>query len=138
MKRIVAVGAVIIEDDKVVLGKHVPERKGFWSGKWICPGGRLEIGEEIKVGVLREVKEETHLDIEVQEFVLTFERFCMDNGQYTHVIYIDYLASVSGGKLKAASDLGEAKWVHKDELPKIIDEIHEDTQILLRKAGLLK
>ena len=48
MKRMIAVGAVIVEDDKVVLGKHVPERKGFWSGKWICPGGRLEIGEAIR------------------------------------------------------------------------------------------
>ena len=52
MKRMIAVGAVIVEDDKVVLGKHVPERKGFWSGKWICPGGRLELGEAIVVGLL--------------------------------------------------------------------------------------
>jgi 8-oxo-dGTP diphosphatase len=133
----IAVGAVIVEDGKVVLGKHVPERKGFWSGKWICPGGRLELGEAIKDGVAREVKEETHLDIEVQDFVLTFERFCQDNGEDVHVIYIDFCGKVLGGSLKADSDLGEARWVPITELPDIVDEIHEDTIVLLRKAGLM-
>jgi len=137
LKLMIAVGAVIVEDDKVVLGKHVPERRGFWSGKWICPGGRLEIGEAIRDGVAREVKEETHLDIEVQDFILTFERFCEDNGQEVHVIYIDYSGKVKGGSLKADSDLGEARWVPIADLPDIMDEIHEDTLVLLRKAGLM-
>ena len=59
---LVAVGAVIKdENDRVLLVKHRPERGGFWQGKWIFPGGKLELGERIEDGVRREVKEETNL-----------------------------------------------------------------------------
>ena len=55
---VVAVGAVILDDDeKILLVKHVPERGGYWKGKWICPGGRLKPGESIPVGIKREVRE---------------------------------------------------------------------------------
>ena len=56
----IGVGAVI-EDGagKILLVKHIPERGGFWQGKWICPGGALEFGETIEEGIKREVREET-------------------------------------------------------------------------------
>ena len=39
---VVAVGAVILDNEgRVLLGRHKPERRGFWAGKWICPGGKL-------------------------------------------------------------------------------------------------
>ncbi len=56
----IGVGAVIEEGDgKILLVKHIPERGGFWQGKWICPGGALEFGETIEEGIKREVREET-------------------------------------------------------------------------------
>ncbi|HLE02058.1 MAG TPA: NUDIX hydrolase, partial [Dehalococcoidia bacterium] len=60
---LLSVGAVI-EDEKgkVLLVKYAPGRGGFWQGKWVCPGGRLELGEGIEEGVKREVKEETGLE----------------------------------------------------------------------------
>jgi len=55
----IGVGAVV-EDElgRILLVKHIPERGGFWQGKWICPGGELELGETIEEGIKREVKEE--------------------------------------------------------------------------------
>ena len=53
----IGVGAVI--DDgvgRILLVKHRPERGGFWQGKWICPGGELELGETIEEGIKREIK----------------------------------------------------------------------------------
>jgi ADP-ribose pyrophosphatase YjhB (NUDIX family) len=137
MRRIVAVGALIMDGSKVLLGKHVPERKGFWAGKWICPGGRLEPGETIKQGVLREVKEETNLEVELMGFLLTFDREFVENGERNQVIYIDYLARVLDSNLRAGSDLGVAQWFTRPELVEISDEIHEDTKVLLRKGGLM-
>src|SRR5687767_13028680 len=72
---IIAVGAVILDDvGRVLLVKHVPERKSFWQGKWICPGGRLQVGETIEAGILREVWEETHLHIRLSRPLVPFER----------------------------------------------------------------
>jgi 8-oxo-dGTP diphosphatase len=137
MNRMVAVGALIWDHDKVLLGKHVPEHKGIWQGKWICPGGRLESDETLKEGAIREVKEETGLDIEIMGFLLSFDRRYTDQEGPHHVIYIDYLAKVQGGTMKAASDLGVAQWFTKSELSQILGDIHEDTKVLLRRAGLI-
>jgi 8-oxo-dGTP diphosphatase len=138
MQLMVAVGALIWDNNKVLLGKHVPERKGFWQGKWICPGGRLEPGETLKAGAIREVKEETGLDVEIMGFLLSFDRIYTDNQGPHHVIYIDYLVKVVGGTMKAASDLGVAQWFSKSDLAQILGDIHEDTVVLLRRAGLVE
>jgi ADP-ribose pyrophosphatase YjhB (NUDIX family) len=135
-KILVGVGAVI-EDDKgrILLVKHVPERGGFWQGKWICPGGGLERGEKIEEGIKREVKEETNLEIELTTPLIPFDRIVKGEGQIKlHVIYIDYLAKLIGGELKPASDVGEAIWVLKEELPRIWEELHDDTQRLFQIA----
>lgn len=134
----VAVGALIWDHERVLLGKHVPEHKGFWQGKWICPGGKLEPGETLKEGTLREVKEETGLEVEVMGFLISFDRRYTDEKGPHHVIYIDYLAKVLGGTMKAASDLGVAQWFTKQELASIAADIHEDTKVLLRRAGLIE
>lgn len=135
----VAAGAVIEdEQDRVLLVKHKPEREGFWKGKWICPGGRLKPGESIREAIAREVNEETHLEIELVKPLIPFERIVWEDGYLKlHVIYLDYLAKIKGGNLKPDDDIGEAIWVRKEDLRKIEEELHEDTRILLRIAGLL-
>lgn len=136
---IVAVGAVI-EDagGSILLVKHRPERRGFWQGRWICPGGKLELGEEIRDGVLREVWEETRLDIELTQPLPPFERIVRsEEGTSLHVIYIDYKARMTGGVLRPGGDVGEARWAARSELPLLLPDLHEDTAKLLRLAGAL-
>ena len=135
---LVAVGAVI-EDDKgrILLVKHKQERGGYWQGKWICPGGELEVGEEIKEGIKREVKEETNLEVELVTPLVPFDRIVKIDGKTSlHVIYIDYVARLVGGELKVGSDAGEALWVDKKSISKMWQELHEDTQSLLKVAGI--
>ncbi|MFQ5827410.1 MAG: NUDIX domain-containing protein [Dehalococcoidia bacterium] len=134
----VAVGAVIEDEGgRVLLVRHVPERGGFWQGRWICPGGRLRLGESIEQGIKREVKEETNLDIELIAPLPAFDRI-VGAGEETelHVIYIDYLARVVGGELRVGDDVGEALWVERRDLPRYWGELHEDTQRLFQLAGL--
>jgi hypothetical protein len=46
------------------------------------------------------------------------------------------VAKLTGGKLKVGDDVGEAVWVKKEELPRIWEELHDDTKRLLRIAGI--
>jgi len=134
----IGVGAVI-EDGagRILLVKHIPERGGFWQGKWICPGGELELGETIEEGIKREVREETQLEIELVSPLHPFDRIVRSNdGVSLHVIYIDYLAKVTGGELKAGSDIGQAIWVEKERIPQIWEELHDDTKRLLQIAKI--
>jgi len=135
----VGIGAVI-EDEagRILLVKHVPERGGFWQGKWICPGGEFELGETIEEGIKREVREETQLEVDLIAPLYPFDRIVKSNGEASlHVIYVDYLARATGGELKAGSDIGEAIWIDKKHIPQIWDEIHDDTKKLLHIAKII-
>jgi ADP-ribose pyrophosphatase YjhB (NUDIX family) len=136
---IIAVGAVVLDAaDHVLLVKHVPERKSFWQGKWICPGGRLQVGEAIEAGIRREVWEETHLHIRLSRPLAPFERIIHgEDGVKLHVIYIDYLAEKIGGALQPADDVGEAVWVPRLQLPTLGEALHEDTRRLLEIAQVM-
>ncbi len=140
-KIVPCVGAVILDEkNRVLLVKHVLEKGGFWQGKYICPGGRLEFGESLEVGVQREVREETGLEIKILQWVRPMERliFGAAGTLEEHILYLDVVARVQHGQFKPASDVGEGDWFSKTQLPLMLTEIHEDTQKLLKEAGFLK
>lgn len=134
------VGAVILDkQNRVLLVKHVPEKEGFWAGKYICPGGRLDPGESLEDGVRREVREETGLEIHILHWVRPMERIIRDSdgSLLDHIVYLDVVAKVKQGDFEPASDVGEGAWFAKEDLKKIREEIHQDTQRLLMEAGVL-
>jgi len=130
---LIAVGAVIEnERGQILLVKHVPERGGFWQGKWICPGGGLHFGESIEEGIKREVREETELEVQLIDPLPPFERIVKEgDGCSLHVIYIDYRAKLIGGTFRPGDDVGEGIWIDKEDITAIRDELHEDTWKLL-------
>lgn len=139
-KVMVAVGAVVVDkENRVLLVQHVEaKRGGFWYGKWICPGGKLKPGESLVEGMIREVKEETSLDVVVSRGPFTSERILKEAGlTKLHVIYIDYATRATGGELKPGSDVGLARWFSRKELDQRWGELHEDTQRLLKESGVL-
>jgi 8-oxo-dGTP diphosphatase len=132
-----AVGAVIRDaDGRLLLVRHKPERGGFWQGKWICPGGKLEPGETLAEGALREVREETHLEIRLERDLPAFDTIFREAGEMVlHVVYVDFLADVVGGDLEPDDDIGEAEWWDEEALSKRWNELHADTKRLLTIAG---
>ena len=98
----------------------------------------MKLGESIEQGIKREVWEETQLEISLTTPLLPFERIVKVRGKTElHVIYIDYLAKLVGGELQPGSDIGEAIWVRKREIPSIWDELHDDTKRLLQIAKVV-
>ena len=134
------VGAAIVDRaGRVLLVKHAIEKGGFWAGKYICPGGRLEFGETLEEGLRREILEETGLEIDIVRWLPPTERI-IRNAEgiiQDHVIFLDALTVVRSGTFKPASDVGEGYWFSQKELREILKEIHEDTRGLLRQVNLI-
>jgi len=107
---IVGVGAVIVDDGKVVLIKRKYEPlKGHWS----LPGGMVEVGEALDTALTREMQEETGLIVDVGPVIEVFDRIMRDEQRRVryHFVLIDYLCWPSSGTLRAGSDVDEAIWV---------------------------
>ena len=107
---LVGVGAIIIHDGKILLEKRGNDPG---KGKWSIPGGKVELGESVEQTVIREVKEETGLEVEKPEHVDIVDNVVLDDKgriEY-HFVIIDYLVKLRGGILKAGSDALDLKWV---------------------------
>jgi 8-oxo-dGTP diphosphatase len=112
---IVGIGAVIIEDGKIVLIKRGNEPS---KGKWTIPGGLVELGESLEAAVIRETKEEVCLDVDNPSLIGVVDNVDLDEqGKVKyHYVIIDYLVQVIGGNIQAASDAEELRWVPFDEV----------------------
>ena len=110
---LVGVGAVIVEDGRVLLVRRGSEPL---KGHWTLPGGVLEVGETLAAGVAREVKEETGLEVETEELVEILDRIHREGDLIRyHYVIADYLCRVTGGELRAASDADAVRWVERAE-----------------------
>ena len=112
---IVGVGGVVIDGDRVLLIKRKYEPLAL---RWSLPGGALEVGETLEVGVARELLEETGLVVRVGPVIEVFDRILPDEeGRVKyHFVLVDYLCVPISGSLQAGDDVSEAAWAHFDAL----------------------
>jgi mutator protein MutT len=112
---IVGVGAVIVDAGRVLLVKR---RYEPLAGHWSIPGGTLELGETLEAGIVREMREETGLEIQVGPVVDVFDRIILDPEARVryHFVLVDYLCWPIGGMLQAGSDVDAAVLVNPQDL----------------------
>ncbi len=128
---IVGVGAVIVQDGRVLLVKRGGEPlKGHWS----IPGGVLELGETLRQGAAREALEETGLIVEVGELIDVFDSIVTDPDGRTryHYVLLDFRCRMTGGELRAGGDADEVRWAKPDELAPL--QVTESAVRVIRKA----
>lgn len=109
MGTVVAVGAVVIRGDRVVL---IQRANPPAAGSWTLPGGKVMEGELLGDAVRREVAEETGLSIELGGLIEVIELV----SETHHYVILDYRARWLGGELRAGDDAADARWVSRDEL----------------------
>jgi 8-oxo-dGTP diphosphatase len=114
-KPVVGVGAIILDGDQILLEKR---KNSPGKGKWAVPGGLVELGENVEQAVIREVKEETGLEVDEPRLVdvVNYVSLGEKGAVMYHYVIIDYLVTVKSGKLKAASDADALKWVPFNEV----------------------
>ena len=137
----VAVAGIVLDrEGRVLLVKHSKaKRGGFWYGKWICPGGRLELGEGLAEGVVREIREETNLDVKVSRDPFVLDRIVREGSKTRlHVVCVNFVIDGVTGRLCAGSDAGMARWFSRRELRRRLGEFHRDTVRQLEKSGMLE
>jgi 8-oxo-dGTP diphosphatase len=97
---LLTVDAIILcDNDSVVL---VSRKNHPYKGSWALPGGFVEYGETVESAVLREVKEETGLNIKLKGISGVYSD--PDRDPRGHTVTICFKAQKIGGKLKADSD----------------------------------
>ena len=116
-------GCVVIEDGKVLL---IQQRNGHWG----FPKGHVEADETERNAAIRETKEETNIEVEIEDGRIYTENYITDKGNYKEVIY--YTAKKLGGEVqKQVSEIRDVKWFPLNEA---LDRLtYDNTRNLLKK-----
>jgi ADP-ribose pyrophosphatase YjhB (NUDIX family) len=106
---------VINKEKKILLVRH---RKGNRQ-YWVLPGGRMEFGETFVECAVREIREETGLEIEVDDFAYLSEAIAPDRSR--HIVNVFLTAHVVGGIMKVGDEpvLAGVDYLPVEELAKL-------------------
>lgn len=103
--------AAIFKDNKILL---VHENNGTWS----LPGGWVDVLESIKSNVIKEVKEETGLDVKACKLIALQDRNKHNTPVYAYgVCKVFVLCKLLGGNFIQNSETTEIKYFSLDEIP---------------------
>jgi len=118
----VGIGAMILKDNKVLLGRrHSDSDKAdselHGEGTWTMPGGKLHFGESFEDAVYREVFEETGIKINKEN--LKFVSVTNDTVKDAHFVTIGFLCEDFEGepKVMEPDEITEWRWFELDNLP---------------------
>ncbi|MET4563542.1 NUDIX domain-containing protein [Lysinibacillus parviboronicapiens] len=114
----VGVGAVILDENNrilLVLRKKSPE-----SGYWSLPGGKVDYMETIENAVIREIKEELGVDIEIERLVCVTNHIVQSED--VHYVAPTFIAHITNGKVhnKEPHALEQVQWFPIDDIPENI------------------
>lgn len=98
------VGAVAVDGDRLLLIRRATPPE---AGRWSLPGGRVDPGETMAEAVVREIGEETGLEVVCDRLIGWVERI----GPAGHFVIFDFAVIVMGSHdLTAGTDASEAMW----------------------------
>jgi mutator protein MutT len=128
---IVGVGGIVVDGSRVLLVRRAVEPL---QGHWSLPGGAVEAGETLAQALIRELREETGLEVQVGALVEILDRIQRDGqGRVRyHYVIADYRCAAAGGELRPASDVSDARWVERADLPAY--GLKADTLRVIEKA----
>lgn len=117
-----AVAIVEFADRRILLIKR---RTVPFKGYWALPGGRVETGESVEEAVVREVKEETGLDIEIIRKIGEYrEKGFKDGVEYDYTPACFLTKPIGGEIRRQESEIEQIKLVKLEETPRKLAFVH--------------
>ncbi|MFE4525818.1 NUDIX hydrolase [Cytobacillus firmus] len=131
MKRVDVTYVLIFDeqDENVLMVKN----KGKNASYYTLPGGAVEPGETLEEAAIREVKEETGLDVEISDGFSVSEAFFEERGH--HAIFFTFRGKITGGEINISlpEEIEEITWMNSE---KAEDYIHiTDTKGLIKSKA---
>ncbi len=126
-----SVVAVVQDDAGRVLMIHKTD-----NGLWALPGGGHDIGEFVANTVVREVREETGVDVEVTTVTGLYtdpsHLMAYDDGEVRQQFSICFRARLLGGELRTSDESKEVRWVEPADLSDL--DIHPSMRLRINHA----
>lgn len=124
MKTIEVVAAIIQNNNQILCVQRGPSKYAYVSHKYEFPGGKVEAGETKEQAIIREIKEELHIDIINPQFYLTVEHTYPDFAIVMH----SFLCVTETQQLTLTEHI-DAKWLKNSEL-ELLDWAEADVPIV--------
>ncbi len=104
----VASAVILLHNDRLVLLRRSIE-PGY--GKWVFPGGYVDLGERVEDGAKREAREEACVEIEIERLLNVYS--------YAErpVVVIVYIGRIVGGAPAAGDECSEMRTFALDDIP---------------------
>ena len=117
---IVAVGGIVEDGNGNIL--LVKTR----NGGWVFPGGQVEVGENLPDALIREIKEESGIDVTVSKLIGVYSNTAIHKWYdgVTDVptkVMFDFTCEVIGGELAISDETTDSRWVAKEEVLAFIE-----------------
>lgn len=122
----VAAVVAITDRDRLLLVRRAASPE---IGRWSMPGGFIDYGEDPREAAIREVKEETGLEVEITHLI----DVTGGDGLGSASIIIMFEARVTGGTLRPEDDVEEAVFFTADEIPHNQIAGFETTRMMLAR-----
>jgi ADP-ribose pyrophosphatase YjhB (NUDIX family) len=125
------VAAVIFEDGRVLLQRRDD------TGRWGLPGGAVDPGESVRAAIIREVREETGLDVEPVRLIGVYsdpvhhQVMTYPDGNVIHYVSTVFECAVRGGALECGDESLALDWFDPEALP---DDLMLISTIRIRDA----
>ncbi|MFF0543180.1 NUDIX hydrolase [Nocardia thailandica] len=130
--RRLVVGAVVEREGRILILRR--RRSEFLGGQWELPSGEVERGERLDEALIREVAEETGLEVTgITDYLGEFDYL---SGSGTRTRQFTFAVSVGPGAHRVSAEHDAATWVPRSAEPPVSDAVREILAVHERRRSL--